>query len=41
MLATDKIEQVYEYILPYIESADGTPFELRTNFPNKAYERTD
>ena len=41
MLATDNIAQVYEYVLPYIESADGTPFELRTNFPNKAYERTD
>lgn len=37
MLVTDKIAQVYEYILPYIESADGTDIELRTNFPNKAY----
>ena len=41
MLATDKISQVYEYVLPYIESADGTQFELRTNFPNKAYARDD
>lgn len=37
MLATDTIERVYEYVLPYIESADGTFFELRTNFPNKSY----
>ena len=41
MLATDKIAQVYEYILPYIESEDGTHFELRTNFPNKAYRKQD
>ena len=41
MLATDKISQVYEYVLPYIESTDGTQSELRTNFPNKAYARDD
>ena len=39
MLVTDRIAQVYEYILPYIESADGTHIELRTNFPNKAYQK--
>lgn len=37
MLATDTIARVYEYVLPYIESIDGTHFELRTNFPNKSY----
>ena len=41
MLATDKISQVYEYVLPYIESADGTAIELRTNFPNKAYAQAE
>jgi len=38
MLATDKISQVYQYVLPYIEGVDGTQFELRTNFPNKSYQ---
>ena len=41
MLVTDKIAQVYDYILPYIESDDGVAIELRTNFPNKAYQQTD
>ena len=41
MLVTDRIAQVYEYVDPYIEGAPGAPFELRTNFPNKAYDRND
>ena len=41
MLTTDKIAQVYEYVLPYIEAAPGAFFELRTNFPNKAYRKED
>ena len=41
VLATDKMAAVYEYVLPYIESADGTFFELRTNFPNRAYQKQD
>ena len=41
MLITDRIAQVYEYVDPYIEGESGAPFELRTNFPNKAYDRND
>ena len=41
MLVTDTIKQVYDYVTPYIESADGTFFELRTNFPNKAYQKQE
>lgn len=40
LLTTDKIESVYKYVKPYIESK-GSDFELRTNFPNKAYEKAD
>jgi len=39
MLATDTISQVYDYVLAYIEGGDDTVFELRTNFPNKAYSK--
>ena len=41
MLVTDTIQSVYEYVAPYIESAAGTHFELRTNFPNKAYQKQE
>lgn len=38
MLVTDTISQVYKLITPYSESST---FELRTNFPNKAYLPTE
>lgn len=41
MLANDKISQVYDYVLAYIEGDDATVFELRTNFPNRAYSKED
>ena len=41
MLATDTIAGVYDYVKPYIESADGSFFELRTNFPNRAYQKQE
>lgn len=41
MFATDTIAAVYDYIRNHIEGDDATVFELRTNFPNKAYRKED
>lgn len=41
MLASDTIARVYDYVRNYIEGDDSTFFELRTNFPNKAYRKED
>ena len=40
LLAADPVAKVYEAVRPYAE-ARGRPFEVRTTFPNKAYEETD
>lgn len=40
-LITDPIAKVYSYISPHIEGGKSQKFELRTNFPNKAYEQQD
>lgn len=40
VLATDKMEVVYKLVKPYTEEK-GIQFELRTNFPNRAYEQKE
>ena len=37
---SDKISTVYQIVKPYIENR-GKPFEIRTNFPKRAYEESD
>jgi hypothetical protein len=37
LLITDKMPLVYQLIRPYLENPKVNSFELRTNFPNKAY----
>lgn len=34
---SDPIAKVYKYVRPYAEEGKTSRFELRTNFPNKAY----
>lgn len=40
LLKTDKIDMLYDYVTPYIEF-DDKPYELRSKFPNKAYDEND
>ena len=38
---SDPIAKVYKYVRPYAEEGNKAKFELRTNFPNKAYVESD
>ena len=38
---SDPIAKVYKYVRPYAEEGKTAKFELRTNFPNKAYVESD
>jgi len=40
LLVTDQIAKVYAAVKPFLESK-GRAFEVRTNFPNKAYDEGD
>jgi len=40
LLKTDKMELLYEYVAPYVEF-DDKPYELRSKFPNRAYEEKE
>ena len=40
LLRTDKIDMLYDYVTPYVEF-DDKPYELRSKFPNKAYDEND
>ena len=40
LLKTDKMSLLYDYVSPYIEF-DDKPYELRSKFPNKAYEENE
>ena len=41
LLTTDKMTLVYQLIKPYLENPKVSLFELRTNFPSKAYVEND
>jgi hypothetical protein len=41
LLVTDKMPLVYQMIRPYLENPKVASFELRTNFPNKAYVESE
>ena len=36
-----KMDKVYAYIRPYLEGGKNASFEVRTNFPAKAYAEND
>jgi phosphomannomutase len=38
---SEPISKVYAYVRPYLEGGKNTKFELRTNFPAKAYPEND
>jgi len=40
VLRSDQMQKIYDMVLPYIEHTQKA-FELRSNFPNRAYERKD
>lgn len=40
LLKTDKIDLLYDFVTPYVEF-DDKPYELRSKFPNKAYDEND
>ena len=40
LLRTDKIDLLYDFVSPYSEFSDK-PFELRSKFPNKAFDVND
>jgi len=40
LLKTDKMSLLYDYVSPYVEF-DDKPYELRSKFPNKAYEENE
>ena len=40
LLRSDKMQQVYDYVHPYVESAEK-PYEIRSKFPNRAYARQE
>ena len=37
LVINDKMPLVYQLVRPYLENPKVASFELRTNFPNKAY----
>ncbi len=41
LLVSDKMSKVYQLVKPYLENPKIPTFELRTNFPNKAYLESD